>query len=149
MKRLKKRAVILLAAAAMFTVSPAFAANQNGKGHSEDGRGVSGSTGNQGNGKGVGNAGGQKGNNNGGNGGSNGGNGNSNGGGKGNGNDSGGVDSGGDSNGSVGLGDRSDMGSSDTSGNGYFDGVGYEGGQIVRLPSTCEMYPTLWFCPNK
>ena len=85
MKRLKKRAVILLAAAAMFTVSPAFAANQNGKGHSEDGRGVSGSTGNQGNGKGAGNAGGQKGNNNGGNGGSNGGNGNSNGGGKGNG----------------------------------------------------------------
>jgi len=146
MKRLKKRAVILLAAAAMFTVSPTFAANQNGKGHSEDGRGVSGSTGNQGNDKGVGNAGGNKGNGN--NGGGNNGNGNG-------GSNSGGSGSKGHSGGSVG-----DKGSDSSGYDGAERGSNgdgnypvsanlYEIQQVSGLTSTCEMYPTLWFCPKK
>lgn len=59
---MKKLFIILsLLAMVMFVISPALAANQNGKGHSKDGAGVSGSTGNQGNAKDVGNAGGGKG----------------------------------------------------------------------------------------
>jgi hypothetical protein len=150
--KLTKKAIVLLAAAALFTVSPAFAANQNGKGHSESGRGVSGDTGNQGNGKGVGNAGGNKGGNGNGHGdnGSGGNGGSDNGGGS---NDNGNDNSGGatdnDSNDSNGVGDGPANSGARGSGNSYFDGASYENGQVIQLKSTCDYYPTLWFCPEK